>query len=588
MSLSIRLFGNRDRAQELVGKAKKQMVALKHFMGFGNISQLEPQPIRMSDGSTIRVRSIFGIDIIDIIGAGVVLVEVGELIPANFLFLITSPTEYAAWNISRGSNGVVTLAPKSIKFPDMEEVASDIQHCDTKTRVPFIYPSTVKSNSDYNRHRFAKANVPIIPGSFGSNSINRYGSYGYYYYKGIWYCFYDGIRSCWQPSNFNLNNVERWVNSWFNGEPDYVCSARHFFQTYFETPESTNPEINEIAIKNLEFWRITDTEGRIEYDTKEGHQIGTTFSGLSVWSDIYGVLSKDKIIFKDPNSNTEDDNQIGTKEYSGTPNTNCCDTVLIGQGFDLHNIQHLGGKFIKFGDVVLDIVDGRYWTDDFTYSTIGAPGICSESTEEMDIQGRVERYMPSKNFQLMDYDNLNGDETFICFYASQADSARFLIYVVDVRNVAYYHIFTKNTGTVREFRMAYRTNAGVLVNTLIATLVDGINETRSNSSPCAYYDTTTISGFSGIRISDVSCQVTPKYILYSYVKQTYSGPLAEAHFNDDDNVLWDFNSRTLGIIDIETGKKNEYIVDDDLLGKKYKDTFDKTKAAAIGLHKEGG
>ena len=241
----LRLLGNKVIAGGYLPWAQTKLSQLRRLLAIqGNDVGMRRYSLVDAD---ILVTKNFLVENIIITGKG------GVGIPV--LFLITSLTEYAAWNISRGSNGVVTLAPKSIKFPDMEEVASDIQHCDTKTRVPFIYPSTVKSNSDYNRHRFAKANVPIIPGSFGSNSINRYGSYGYYYYKGIWYCFYDGIRSCWQPSNFNLNNVERWVNSWFNGEPDYVCSARHFFQTYFETPESTNPEINEIAIKNLEFWR---------------------------------------------------------------------------------------------------------------------------------------------------------------------------------------------------------------------------------------------------------------------------------------------------------------------------------------------
>ena len=98
----------------------------------------------------------------------------------------------------------------------------------------------------------------------------------------------------------------------------------------------------------------------------------------------------------------------------------------------------------------------------------------------------------------------------------------------------------------------------------------------------------TVIDFRGQRVVKMSCKVTKKYLLYTYVLQDYTGPSNEEHFDDFGDTNFTFNKRILGIINRNTGEEYEYTVNDELLGDMYKDTFDKTKAAAIGLHKEGG
>jgi len=88
-------------------------------------------------------------------------------------------------------------------------------------------------------------------------------------------------------------------------------------------------------------------------------------------------------------------------------------------------------------------------------------------------------------------------------------------------------------------------------------------------------------GYSGQRVVNVSCKVMDKYMVYSYILQDYNGPTNENHINDENDTYWDFNSRVLGVISLETGERYVYTVDSG-----FKDIleFDETQRHEVGVH----
>ncbi len=566
----LRLLGNKVIAGGYLPWAQTKLSQLRRLLAIqGNDVGMRRYSLVDAD---ILVTKNFLVENIIITGKG------GVGIPV--LFLITSPTEYVGWNVIRDSDGVVTLTPKSIIFPDIAELHSGL---------PLNWPSTVKSSSDYSKHRFVIADVPVVPGAY-LDSNNNYGQYGLYYEKDTtWQYFYNGMSSGWQPKDFSPNSSVVWEEQWSGG---YICSSRHPFQTY---PNPSDPE-NNLILKNLRFIKTATGVGQIEYDTKDGHQIGPSFN-YSSQQHIYAVLNKDKIIGGDFSTYNTVETDTTTSEQIYDPDGNC-----YGNPYYIYSGEYSGGDIydgFKFGDVVLDTDIGYFkrWGGSSSKISCGcrdkfAYGIITTYWRYISIAGN------ESMINMMDYDNLNGDETFICFYRKKDG------YQTDEKyqQIGYPSRYN-GYGAIGDkaiFWMAYRINNGALVKVEVCSLTSGDYGTYGTLQYNDYcpnwgigcqipsYPPTNTSGFRGTRMSDVSCQVTSKYIFYSYVLQTYNGPPGTDHWFDDDNVLWDFSSRILGIIDIATGKRTEHTVNDDLLGKLYKDTFDKTKAAAIGWHKEGG
>ena len=620
MSLSIRLFGNRDRAQELVGKAKKQMVALKHFMGFGNISQLEPQPIRMSDGSTIRVRSIFGIDIIDIIGAGVVLVEVGELIPANFLFLITSPTEYAAWALRKTNEGT-ELIPSSFDLSTIQQ---------------FILPgyaghSLVQSKDDYSKHKYMIST--IFNTHFDHSGVcDTNDNYTHIIYNKPRYGVSQpslcnggpivwGLRNSYGPIIQPDGTIIRKFNSdqaylSYNQNrfsityPFYCGSARHNWQI----------EDNGDVLTDLEIWAINSVTSEIRWKDKNGDQSGAPITrDASLDALPYGVLSKDKFIGAGDSSPIV--NTVTTPLYY--PAT--CDGSSSWHSLAYGPIGKIvsGGFDWNFGDILIEEAMGSVkkefsssgWSSPGDVGTpSGGDGDCLCPSPSSAKITNIYKAMYGRIMAPVSYDNLdNDDKTFIMIYFRDSGDPTQITYEKKEYNVwstPFYasgfnseqsYVLQLTEPKIREYFLIYRINGGELIKILI-TRISKINTKWESKfsyyswlgcSPLRTWSTTYIDTpyIEGSSIFEPSCIIVKnQYLFYTYILRDYVGPVTGCgDFIDcQESGHWSFSKRLLGVIDIATGKRTEHIVDDDLLGKLYKDTFDKTKAAAIGWHKEGG
>ena len=555
MSLSIRLFGNRDRAQELVGKAKKQMVALKHFMGFGNLSQLEPQPIRMSDGSTIRVRSVFGIDIIDIIGAGVVSVKVGELIPANFLFLIYSSTEYAVWRII--DNGDDGIKPEPTNFL----ISSVTKPFDMGS---YMNPSVVKSNKDYDKHFYTIEN----------HRVDAHCFYWFYPYYSSWQYGRNlecesaevtvviGFSNCWIDGAFD-SNTDYLSHPSGNGS-DFIASGRN----------SAYTDEDGVQIKNLRLMYIDNVSGQIKYEEKdeEGKWLEKDGNIVSFRQDkpydIHAVLSPTKFFGVDSNSYEFISNSI--------PRPCTFYIGLVGGGSEFYEKYD-----VVFGNVIIEQNKVGSWHN-IMGSNDACPGICV-------YQEWVDGSEDAKVFPA-DYCNINVDETFLIFYRKRIDGGIHVwgSRVKDGRCQATYDFYDRRNGYTYQWKIAYRLKGGDVQYITNDANVNIICSYASGRLFHGYPSEVLFDGYGGQRIDTISCYASEKYLFYSYSLWTYNGPDNENHFEDFNNDYFTFEKRVLGIINIETGVKSEHTVNDELLGDMYKDTFDKTKAAAIGWHKEGG
>lgn len=194
---------------------------------------------------------------------------------------------------------------------------------------------------------------------------------------------------------------------------------------------------------------------------------------------------------------------------------------------------------------------------------------------------------------LLDYDNimdenLNPDRTFIIFYATSGSQASGTSYELGhsllmgpcpASTIDFYGQRTK-------YILAYRIKGAGLNKIEICSLGIGTTYTQTRSfilsgdtcdcvsDECQITADTSVTETSGQRINDVSSKVSDNYLVYSYILEDYTGP---------DTPLWTFNKRILGIIDVKTGTRTEYEVNDTLLGQ-YKDKFDEKLASAIGFH----
>ena len=518
-----------------------------------------------------------------------------RILGIDLIFLIISSTEYAVWRIEDEG---ATLTP--FGFAIERHITFFTPIVDAQA------PSTTKSNVNHSSHY-----CMIQPNDYKPKRNFFDWAYGYndllsgFYYLG-------GFRNDFQPANWDSDEAFVWdLNIDYlsyprreGGTPFYICSARHPFQIH-------NGEV----IKNLEMWRETDGKAKIRYD-KEGEEdiIGSEFTyGTSNPYNYFAPLSPTKFIGADLDGAvvTGPDAYYEYIDYMGWSCQPDPVTPVAAQAPVYERHIPLGDSFyiIKFGDVEIGLF-GTGWIVEHWKPWIFNLQHCNPGTgcirTTYGAQQKGHRITWSRNptkLKFVDYDNAfdekgNVDKTFICCYYEEST----LITYTDVEQISdgiEYRGFTHAGGlpNSRTYLLVYHINGGTVNRSIISTMTGGTFNISTWNAPdtsvynsCGEYrgdkgtETTTAVDFAGQRCRDFSCQVTPSYLFYTYVLETYSGA-APMSLDDDDPTNWTFDSRILGIIDIETGKRTEHEVDDSLLGDLYKDTFDEEKASAVGLHR---
>jgi len=263
----------------------------------------------------------------------------------------------------------------------------------------------------------------------------------------------------------------------------------------------------------------------------------------------------------------------------------------------------------KFGSVTLE----EKWKDYiwFNYTEDGRRCIvCSEAFKYSLIKILFGSGI-FKHLYIYDYDNINIDETFVCFYGvrtlnksgyyTYADK-----YVVWLSYGEPLFGYEHRSGNHILFKMAWRCNNGIvhiedikynisdnLGNyegtplTLSYALMHGDIWVYTSDALCNPNQTTThITGTYGHRLVRFATKVTEKFMVYTYVVQEYTGPVdGTNHLYDTDDTYFTFVKRIIGVIKVETGGKIEYEITNEFLSDLYQYKFNKENSAAIGIHK---
>jgi len=483
----------------------------------------------------------------------------------TLIFLVKDNNSYAVFLI--GDDGQ-TLTP--YKF-DISKYTTYFDIWGGMADTYRVNPSVVKSDSRNQNHIYTIENIRIDIEYFQPGYDLGYPQYGRRIQS------YDllptdklvaiGLRNCFIKAGANdiFDYNTSYLNYPLGQASEYICSGRH--SSYIDEIEG--------LITNLYLWRIDVTSGQIKYTTLEGEQDGAIVS-FKKQHDIYAILSPDKFIGVDKNNFEDYDN---SEFYSGW---------WCGIN-DLRTLWEYGNKYkYFFGESIIEQYLGSFYSEHYTNLGEENPDCWQVECETATYSHRNQ--LVGKVYPL-DYDNINIDESFILIYSFE----KTLNHYLDVGKITGFISFLTEPNQwfdVKrvEYKIAYRVNGGDVSYITICFLMGGEKQNYIKVFPPYLPDCPSwgwVSGtttFVGSRISDISCQATDKYLLYTYTLWEYTGPSGETHFNDMDNTLWTFEKRVLGIISIETGVKTEYEVNDEFLTDMYNGTFDEEQAAAMGLH----
>src|SRR4030067_2808237 len=258
MSLSVRLYGNLRRAKELVSLGMQMLNDIKLFMSFQDLKQLAPTERRLPDGSAIKVKSIFGIDIVTILGAGgEVIKKLIKEVDVFYVFLITSSSNYVVWEIKK--NNIIEPYELDISKYVTVNIASTID---------IVTPSTIQSNKVLNRHQLyldtmwdTAIKLVMFDRKYGLVSYEKDLSNN-------WQTILFGNRNSYTPNGWGTadpllyiedNSFMSYPNVENSSPPSYICSGRHNW--IYNGDE---------VYKNLEVWAINSTTAQIRYETKTG------------------------------------------------------------------------------------------------------------------------------------------------------------------------------------------------------------------------------------------------------------------------------------------------------------------------------
>jgi hypothetical protein len=542
MALSVRLYGNVIRARELVKTGLKKLEKVKESMSFQDLQQLMPVAERLEDGSLIRVKSFFGIDIVEIIGAtgGVVLPEKEDQV-TYFVFLVYRDGEVNNYSVWRISDNSITASPI-----DLEDRLNYF--------VPSTYrnPSEVKSDTKYKNHTYAIENNGLDPECYATSNIQ----YGKLLGPGF---------GC--PAETVLLGMP---NSYIDGVFDEGLEYQGY-GTLCESRNSSYINSERFIIKDLAVWPIDATSADIRYRKRIGSGwppvIGPVITFGSS-SDVFAAISEDKVILKDASSAGSYDNGH-SPVYAAS--THCCnleewpwntgDTYMTTDSLVDTGIfsGHLYFGSVDIGMLLDSHVYWHIWSVQSTVVSGPGPGTVPCYNYQY-----VHNYSFNGTYRILDYDNLNADETFIIFINRHSSSS--------AKTSGSVFAKVSKSGTFDDYYFVYRVN-GVVSTVEIAETVDGSYGSCSGGSACSPCSESFTHGIIyGQRPVNISCKVCDRYIAYSYVLEDYI------------DSSWVYNSRIVGIIDVNTGTINVYEVDDSNLGQ-YADTFDEEEISAIGIHK---
>lgn len=184
-----------------------------------------------------------------------------------------------------------------------------------------------------------------------------------------------------------------------------------------------------------------------------------------------------------------------------------------------------------------------------------------------------------------DYDNMNGDDTFIMFFAEEKYS-RDQAYFEEVFRDGAGCCAVRFTGTFGQssltdtFYLTYRTNSSAIQKIILAEAVL-INDYHNQQI-----------GVSGTRITGMSSQINKENIVYTYIKQKPNNNNPCGGW--DCPNMWEPDKRVIGIINIADpnlpiGHRQEFEITEanaaGFLTDIYKD-YDYKDLAAIGVHRE--
>lgn len=539
----LQLLGNKFKAGGYLPFARAKLMELRRLLSIQGLKQ-GLRRYCLPDGTDILVSKNYRNELIQIIakrGAA------GDLI-----FLIVSSTEYAVWRVKDAG---ATLIPNGFNLG-------------AYTTLFYIHdnknPSVVKSNDGYSHGYYTVENIRVDTSyfyPFAANKLSQpqYGRLilsrnlpGGEEYVAI------GVRNCWIEDSFD-NDIS-YLSETVGNDSDYICSGRN--SAYIDEAEG--------QIKNLHLWKINNTSGQIKYEKKRNGSWSDE-DGVVVGyqadkqRDIYAVLSPDKYVGVDNDS------------YEETTDSDCPYPTGCDNYFD-----YVNGYRYRFGDVVFDEMLGVH-----NHSETKKVASCTYTAN-------INWGYTSGKITILDYDNVDVDETFICIYTYYSPGEYSYGGMLSGTGAPLYGDLIGYDGQIRRYKLKYRLNSGSVITIDICDFVYGsvlVSTGRAyQANPCNCWIVTAPYTYEtrtyGTRVSSISCQVTDKYLLYSYTLWDYLGPANENHLNDQDDDSYTFNKRILGIIDRETGLRTEHEVDDDLLGNLYTDSFDKEKASAVGLHRK--
>jgi len=495
---------------------------------FGSVPTYAPVPFTYKDGTKVRIINNMGDVIITIVAPEEVVVNANIVTISTLIFLIQDATHYAVWKIATES---VTLTPYNFRLLKYVTFWDNYVHRN---------PSTVKSNSKYNKHTFTIENKRVDV-SYFERTDNVWPQYGMLAYSlGLPGGEIDVLIGV--PNEYI--NDDTFNHSATFPVSSVICTSKH----------TSYKDANGDVISTLCVQNIDGGSGRIVYTKNGVTEYGSTIAYAHP-CDIFAALSPDKYIGVD----------LTTWTYSN---------INEGSLAVCNAHTELGPRYsYLFGDVTLETELGTFTYNDIVgESVFDVTWCCTYS-----VWYRYARILGKMH--ILDYDNIQVDKSFICFYKFKSG------YTLHEEGSSDYALFI-NDLTCVEYKIAYRANGGELKTEVICDLKSSSDSySYIGETPCSGYLTPSLGpNFIGSRISDISCYANEKYLVYTYTLWNYTGDSGEVHFDDMDNTHYTFVSRILGIINAGSGKHTKHVITDKLLGK-YADTFDKEAAAAIGIHK---
>lgn len=513
----------------------------------------------------------------------------------GLVFLIVSLTEYAVWRLGGGGASI-----KPSEFP-LENYAA-------RFSLPVHSGSSVvQSNEKLNEHKYILSTLD--DDIYEPENVNRrYGVLTPNILNGLPDAFLNGLRNSYSPPQYDpdselahdgdLSYLSYSSDADFPVYPVYLCSGRHNWLIK-----------DDIVYKEIELWALDATNGEFRYKTSAGSQVGDSLAiDMNKGNFYYAVLNKNEYVGINMQKVYPADLYGNSGPRSLPVFAHCCDRKDVMHSDNIsYFMAYATRDEYMFGDVVievgLDFLQER-WYGGWSYSTL-PHCVEDEDCEPRSIYKRSWKqwlWAASEIIPLC-YDHLDNDnETFVIIYWRYGGdvtyvNARQWVYgncypfgsTPYVGNYNFHDI--QRLGRLKTFFISYRRLDGdierveICMDSYSSRTVKTYTDTWSGQ--CIYQptvDTDVATVREGQQIFHASCKIGFGYIVYSYVLRDYIGPSNNNDLHTYVADQWEFNKRILGIIDIETGKRTEHEVDEDLLGDLYKDTFDEEKASAVGLH----